>query len=104
MDVQGVSLSTASSMDVQNVSLSTASSMNVKGVSLSIVTLWTCRVYPFPLQQYERAGCIHFHSQQYGHAGIAGWAVMGPRVYCRMYTVECIDLYLFLFTQGRAGK
>jgi hypothetical protein len=37
MDVQGVSLSTASSMDVQIVlSLSTASSMDVQGVSQSI--------------------------------------------------------------------
>jgi hypothetical protein len=35
MDVQGVSISTASSMDVQGVSISTASSMDVQGVSIS---------------------------------------------------------------------
>jgi hypothetical protein len=34
VDVQGVSIPTASSMDVQGISLSTASSMNVQGVSL----------------------------------------------------------------------
>jgi hypothetical protein len=34
--------------------------------------IWTCRsrAYPFHRQQYERAVCIHFHSQQYGCAGV----------------------------------
>jgi hypothetical protein len=37
MNVQGVSISTASSMDVQGVSLSTAKSMDVKGEVLRLL-------------------------------------------------------------------
>jgi hypothetical protein len=48
MDMQGVSLSTASSMDVKGVSISSASSMDVQDVSLSTTAVWACRVYPFP--------------------------------------------------------
>jgi hypothetical protein len=49
MDMQDVSLSTASSMDVQVVFPSTASSLNVNGVSLSSASsmdVQLCRVFP----------------------------------------------------------
>ncbi len=41
----------------------------VQGVSLSTASRWTSRVYPFlHNQQNGRAGCNHFHSQEYGRA------------------------------------
>jgi hypothetical protein len=45
--MQGVSLSTASSVNMQGVSLSTASSVNMQGVSLSTAS--------------RHAGCVHFY-------------------------------------------
>ncbi len=59
MDMHGVTLSEASSGDVQSVSISTTSRMDLQGVSLSTgmdvqgvflppPTVWMCWVYPFP--------------------------------------------------------
>ncbi len=53
-DMQGVTISTASSMDMQGVTIATASSMYS-----------TCRVYHFDRQQYGHAWCTHFLRQQY---------------------------------------
>ncbi len=72
MAVQGVSLSTASSMAVQGVSLSTASSMDVQGVSLPPPhpqEYGRARCITFQHQQFDISGCIHFHCQRYGRAG-----------------------------------
>jgi hypothetical protein len=45
--------------------------MDEQGVSLSAPTtpaVWACMVCPFHHQQHGHAGCIYFHSQQYGGA------------------------------------
>ncbi len=85
--MQGVSISTASSMDVHGVSLSAASTVvhwrtgpgcihfHNQHNGLAGCTPFHSQQYgregclPFHRQQYGRAGCIHFHSQQYRLAG-----------------------------------
>jgi hypothetical protein len=61
MDVQVVSLSTASSLDVQGVSLSpppTPAVWTYRVYPFPVLAVWTCRMYPCPPPQYGRAGCI----------------------------------------------
>jgi hypothetical protein len=66
MDVQGVSLSNTSSMDMQGVPLSITNNVNVQGVSQSIAYRCAGYMYFFPLcKVFLNAGLIGILSVQY---------------------------------------
>ncbi len=69
MDMQGVSLSTTSSLDVQWVDKTLDIPIRLSPPPTPAV--WACKCIHFHSQQYGRARCIPYHWQQYGRESVS---------------------------------